>query len=120
MFSRFSFHVPRGRRATQTSEHSREGQDVFRTLRSNGLSIGQQRAAARIYVIEGLSNMQLALVSTDLMATFSISFCISRLFLPHFSERHKVQTLEKGKLSNAHGSICCLYDLSATEFPLSK
>ena len=50
------------------------------------------------------------------------NFLQSRLHLrivpSSFSEEHKVQTLDIGRLSNAHGSICCLHDLSATEFLL--
>ena len=57
--------------------------------------------------------------STDHRGNFFSFVCISRLFLPHFSERHDIQTLEIDRLSNTHGPICCLYNLSATEFPLS-
>ena len=45
--------------------------------------------------------------------------CISRLLFSQFSERHNVQTLDVGWLSDAHGSISCLRDFSTAEFPLS-
>ena len=42
-------HVFFGKVGPQTSKHSRKGHDVLRTVRSNGLSTDQQRAAVRIH-----------------------------------------------------------------------
>ena len=42
-------HVSTEKAGPQTSKHSRKGHDVLRTVRSNGLSADQQRAAVSIH-----------------------------------------------------------------------
>ena len=98
MFSWFSFFRSTVKAGQQTRKHSRKSHDVFRIVRSNGLSIGQQRAAARIYIIkpktkklhvftgqvlDGLpamysTNEPSSLMSQLLMTGLNVTFCVTR------------------------------------------
>ena len=91
-----------GKAGLQTSKHTRKGQDVSRTVRSNGLSTDQQRAAVRIHgdqtrnkelhdftgeVFDGLlalysTNEPSSWMSQSLMAGQKVTLHITRKQLP--------------------------------------